>query len=464
MRPTLLSIKRPHIYGLIALMFILLIDHAVASTRRVPSQFSNIQLALDNCGSGDTVLVAPGTYSGPGNHSLTLNNKWIVLQSEEGSEETIVELNYSHRFLSASDVRTTGGEISGFTFRHGRDIAGGAIYTWNASLAIFNCTFIGNSAVRLEPDGYGGAVCAEGGSQLSIRYCEFLQNGGGVGGAVCATRGTTIEMSHCRLKDNSCVVGYGGALAAYDATLEIRNCSLLNNTAYSFGGSIFLLGGRAFIDLSTISKSNGIVLEGGSSLFMSNVTMSDNYGTSTIGAVQLNGYNQCYISNSIIAFSTDGAALQVTGTSPIIDIVCTDIFGNEGGNWVGPIAGFGSSDSNFSADPLFCDRSVYDFALQTPSPCSPELSPCDSLIGATAAACGQVCCQGTTGDINSDFAESANIADLTYLVRWLWRGGPAPKCLSEADVYPDSEIDMADLIYLVGYMFRRGPDPAPCPD
>jgi len=39
---------------------------------------------------------------------------------------------------------------------------------------------------------------------------------------------------------------------------------------------------------------------------------------------------------------------------------------------------------------------------------------------------------------------------------------PTP-CFDEADVNADSSLDIADLVYLVNYMFKEGPDPLPCP-
>ncbi|MEW5994065.1 MAG: hypothetical protein AB1744_06680 [Candidatus Zixiibacteriota bacterium] len=59
------------------------------------------------------------------------------------------------------------------------------------------------------------------------------------------------------------------------------------------------------------------------------------------------------------------------------------------------------------------------------------------------------------------------MADLTYLVAYLFQGGAAPPCIEEANVDgiigPGGPIDVADLTYLVAYLFQGGPAPAPCP-
>lgn len=63
------------------------------------------------------------------------------------------------------------------------------------------------------------------------------------------------------------------------------------------------------------------------------------------------------------------------------------------------------------------------------------------------------------GDL--DASGEINIADLTYLVDYLFRGGPAPDPLLLGDCDCDGQVNIADLTYLVDYLFRGGPPP-PC--
>jgi len=71
------------------------------------------------------------------------------------------------------------------------------------------------------------------------------------------------------------------------------------------------------------------------------------------------------------------------------------------------------------------------------------------------------CCQGITGNV--DGIGEINVADLTYLVEFLFFDGPAPPCSEEGDVDSSGAINMADLTYLVDYLFFGGPAPPPCP-
>ena len=66
------------------------------------------------------------------------------------------------------------------------------------------------------------------------------------------------------------------------------------------------------------------------------------------------------------------------------------------------------------------------------------------------------------GDIDNN-DNGPNIADLTYLVAYLFSGGPAPGILATGNtdgiVGPGGAIDVSDLTYLVAYLFSGGPPP-----
>lgn len=62
------------------------------------------------------------------------------------------------------------------------------------------------------------------------------------------------------------------------------------------------------------------------------------------------------------------------------------------------------------------------------------------------------------GDANCD--GFVNIADLTYLVDYMFRGGPPPDPRG-GDVDGDGSVTVADITYLVDYLFRDGPPPPP---
>ena len=62
------------------------------------------------------------------------------------------------------------------------------------------------------------------------------------------------------------------------------------------------------------------------------------------------------------------------------------------------------------------------------------------------------------GDISGD-DEGPNILDLTYMVDYIFRGGPTPDPLISGDVNCDAKANILDLTYMVDYIFRGGPSP-----
>jgi len=72
------------------------------------------------------------------------------------------------------------------------------------------------------------------------------------------------------------------------------------------------------------------------------------------------------------------------------------------------------------------------------------------------------CCQ-LRGDVDND-GFGPNIADLVYLVSFMFSGGEEPACMAAANVdnSPTDLPDIADLVYYVSYMFEGGPPPVAC--
>jgi len=67
------------------------------------------------------------------------------------------------------------------------------------------------------------------------------------------------------------------------------------------------------------------------------------------------------------------------------------------------------------------------------------------------------------GNVNYDEDDELDISDLVFLVNYMFKEGPPPKCFEEADVDESIGLDVADLVYIVNYMFKDGPAPEMCP-
>jgi len=78
---------------------------------------------------------------------------------------------------------------------------------------------------------------------------------------------------------------------------------------------------------------------------------------------------------------------------------------------------------------------------------------------ATAVA-GQVEVELLCGDTDGDGI--VNLLDITYLIDYLYRGGPPPVDGEAADVNHDGSINILDITYLIDFLYKGGPAPD-CP-
>jgi hypothetical protein len=78
-------------------------------------------------------------------------------------------------------------------------------------------------------------------------------------------------------------------------------------------------------------------------------------------------------------------------------------------------------------------------------------------FGDTATACD---CE--PGNCNGD--PLMNIFDITYIISYLYLGGPAPipYALCSADPNKDCTVNIFDITYLISYLYLSGPPPATC--
>ena len=61
------------------------------------------------------------------------------------------------------------------------------------------------------------------------------------------------------------------------------------------------------------------------------------------------------------------------------------------------------------------------------------------------------------GDVNGDGA--IDVADILYLINYLFIGGPAPEPLESGNINCDGVVDIADVVYLINYLFIGGSPP-----
>jgi hypothetical protein len=93
--------------------------------------------------------------------------------------------------------------------------------------------------------------------------------------------------------------------------------------------------------------------------------------------------------------------------------------------------------------------------------CDTILTPCYSDLSDIRFRHGSVTVlyssSGICGDSNNDF--QVNLIDVTYIIDYLYKNGPAPPKPDQADTDCDGSINLLDATYLINYLYREGPQP-----
>ena len=341
-----------------------------AATRLAPQQYVTIQAAIDDSNDGDTVIVAPGTYTGPGNRDIDFKGKAITLRSEDGPENCIIDCNGTendqHRgfyFHTGEDANSL---LDGFTITNGLRYRGGAVFCADSSPRIINCALSTNTA----------------------KY-----NGGGI---YCSGGNPTI--TNCTLSANAAERA-GGGIYCYGATPTITNCILSSNTAGDFGGGIYCDGGIATITNCILSANTAEDAGGGIHFYrcsnsnVSNCTITANTASHGGGlccrddcTLVLTGSiiraNQAPVGPQVALGDPPPIPVGPRGGSPAPDtasIAYCDLQGGEPGIYMRPDTSFAWGPGNIDLDPAFVDPNAEDYHLSFHSPCvntgDPDFAP-----------------------------------------------------------------------------------------
>jgi len=125
--------------------------------------------------------------------------------------------------------------------------------------------------------------------------------------------------------------------------------------------------------------------------------------------------------------------------------------------WLGPY----NSGDNCMASHQWTIIGAYQVEVQCRDPFNEE-------SGWSAPRAVTVKCCVNRGNVDGivGIGGPVDVADLTYLVAYLFQGGPAPPCEKEGNVDGivgvGGAIDVADLTYMVSFLFQGGSAPPPC--
>jgi len=268
---------------------------AIAATITVTDNSSagagTLRQAIIDANDGDTIDFNFGSYP----ETISLNSQLsvdknlnIVGRANPNDVQISGNTDVGHRILFCSDQAEL--NISGLTFKDSiRGGGGGALYIrrinqFSLSNCVFKsnevsnnnrggalhllevtgtvsfCTFSNNKTAGSDGNNDGGAIAVVE-SVIDIKNCTFSGNiAGDDGGAVCVRdTGTECNIITCTFFTNSCsgsASADGGALYLYNATLNVYNSTIIDNSA-DHGGGIFRGGGTLNIYSSILGLNTG---------------------------------------------------------------------------------------------------------------------------------------------------------------------------------------------------------------
>jgi hypothetical protein len=241
-------------------------------------EYPTIQAAIDAAADGCIIIIAPGTYTGPGNRDIDFLGKAIAVRSEDPNDPDIVATTIidcsgtpaeRHRGFYLHTEEGQSSILNGLTITNGYapDGDGGGIFCVGASPTIKNCTISSCQAGNIGSGlyNYGGGISNKDGSFPTLINCTFRGNSAQYGGGM-HNRFSNVTLINCAFNYNS--ARYGGAMYNYESNPIVTNSVFNENSAFYAGG---------------------IYIRGGSEATLTNCTFTGNFGDSVGGGIYNRG-------------------------------------------------------------------------------------------------------------------------------------------------------------------------------
>jgi parallel beta-helix repeat protein len=356
---------------------------AAQTTIRVPSDQPTIQAAINAAATGDTVLVAPGTYF----ERIDFSGKAITVTSETGPAATIINGGAGGVVVTFESGEGPGAVLRGFTVTNGGGFMGGGVAVSSASPTIEDNVITANSGC----DGIGVNVSFGSPSIVRNRITNNVRSGcsGGVGGAGIKVLGIGAALIEGNvIAGNSLVGADGGGISLFDAgTPVVRNNVISGNSVSGVfpaaqGGGIWIVNESDALVVQNLIVGNSagegggvywLVPLGATGPRLVNNTIADNLATvaGDGSAVFADGFDAGASLVNNLLIGVDGQTALHCGNfndanPPIIRF--NDVFALASPAYGGLCTDQTGIDGNVSVAPAFVNPALDDYRLQVGSP------------------------------------------------------------------------------------------------
>ncbi len=305
------------------------------------------------------------------------------------------------------------------------DSLGGDIYVrvdWGgSSVNLESCLFTGTGL----PTAFRGGSLSTGSLPVTATECVWSNYAAESSGGAISFYSSTLTMTECRIEDSS--AGRAAALSGHQASVDLTDCGFYRNSASGFAGAIEITASELAMSYCNLvgnsaGYSGAVQITGhkdGAEHVFDHVVLAENTAGAGAGGVEVIDaharFEQCTIhGNEVNSSSYDRGQVSVSddarvdlyhtlvtgsqstsaldfstyGSTPgFATAYCSNVYGNVGGDWTGPLAGMLGSDENISVSPVYCDPMNGVLTLNEVSPCLPDNNACSTQIGAKGLGC-----------------------------------------------------------------------------
>ena len=256
--------RSPLVLTAAVLVLVVSVGTGRAAIIHVPDDQPTIQLGIGSASSGDTVLIAPGTYTETldfHGKAVTVGGRYLITGNPAAIDSTVIEGGGVRgplvTFASGEDSLSV---LAGLTLRNGSALRGAGVLCDLSSPRIVSCSFRSNEALS-----DGGGIYADESSPI-VELCTFDVNtatnhsGGGFGvrygspritgcvftgnvahdegGAIFSEDSSAVITGNV-IDGNTSAVTYAGGIMSRNCTSVIAGNVITNNHTYGHGGGLF---------------------------------------------------------------------------------------------------------------------------------------------------------------------------------------------------------------------------------
>jgi predicted outer membrane repeat protein len=377
--------------------------------------YETIDEGLLHATAGDTILIAPGVYTGPQNRDLSFYGRPLLVTGGPGAGTVTVDCEGLGRGFIFNSNEHHGSVLDGIEITRGWAIGGGGILCTSSSPTIRNCEI-----TQCVADLGAGMSCTGGASPI-IEHCVFKENvaetaGGGIrcdsggdpvltdvafvdneahyGGGMMSRGGSSPTITGAIFDSNK--AEFSGGLRCEGGSPVLDNLIFVRNEAFHSGGGMGSGNGSYLTLTNSVFIENSSGFRGGAFSFTTGTTIS--HCTFLGNSAERGAGFWCsppieteqLITNSIIALSGGAPVFCETGMG-VPTITHSVIFANTAGDSL-----CGQYHDNLFVDPMFCDPGANDLTVHELSPCLGRNNPWGEDVGAFGAGCSWPTAVGET--------------------------------------------------------------------